>query len=153
CRVFLTVYFSHISFFFFFQAEDGIRDFHVTGVQTCALPISVGDEGGFAPDMASNAEALETLTRAIEAAGYRPGEQISLALDVAASEFYDKSKKIYRLAGEGGRELDAAGMADLYAELAAKYPLISIEDGLDENVWDGWKLLTEKLGAKVQLVG
>jgi len=114
---------------------------------------SVGDEGGFAPDMANNAEALETLTKAIEAAGYKPGEQISLALDVAASEFYDKAKKVYRLAGEGGRELDAAGLVDLYAELAAKYPLISIEDGFDQEDWEGWKLVTVKLGAKVQLVG
>lgn len=114
---------------------------------------SVGDEGGFAPDLASNAEALETLVKAIELAGYRPGEQVSLALDVAASEFYDKDKKLYVLAGEGGRELDAAGMTDLYVELAGKYPLISIEDGLDEEDWDGWKVLTEKIGDKLQLVG
>jgi enolase len=114
---------------------------------------SVGDEGGFAPNLASNAEALALLTQAIEQAGYKPGEQISLALDVAASEFYDKSKKVYTLAGEGGRELDAAGLADLYVELAGKYPLVSIEDGMDEEDWDGWKRLTDKLGAKVQLVG
>ncbi len=114
---------------------------------------SVGDEGGFAPDLGSNAEALELLARAIEAAGYRPGEQVSLALDVAASEFYDAKRKVYVLAGEGGRELDAAGLADLYAELVRKYPLVSIEDGMDEGDWDGWKLLTGKLGARVQLVG
>lgn len=133
----------------------GVETFHALKkiLKEQGKATSVGDEGGFAPDMASNAEALETLTKAIEAAGYKPGEQISLALDVAASEFYDKSKKVYRLSGEGGRELDAAGMADLYAQLAAKYPLISIEDGLDENDWDGWKLLTDKLGSKVQLVG
>ncbi len=114
---------------------------------------AVGDEGGFAPDLGSNAEALELLTRAIEAAGYRPGEQVSLALDVAASEFYDRNRKVYVLAGEGGRELDAAGLTDLYAELVRKYPLVSIEDGMAEEDWDGWKLLTTKLGARVQLVG
>ena len=114
---------------------------------------AVGDEGGFAPDMASNAEALATLTRAIEAAGYRPGEQVSLALDVAASEFFDKKAGVYVLAGEGGRRLDAGGLVDLYADLCARYPLVSIEDGMDENDWDGWKALTDRLGAKVQLVG
>jgi enolase len=114
---------------------------------------SVGDEGGFAPDLGSNAEALELLTRAIETAGYEPGAQVSLALDVAASEFYDKSKKVYVLAGEGGRELDAAGLVDLYVELCKKYPLVSIEDGMAEDDWDGWKRLTHELGARVQLVG
>ncbi|MEZ4384817.1 MAG: phosphopyruvate hydratase [Nannocystaceae bacterium] len=114
---------------------------------------SVGDEGGFAPDMASNAEALGTLTKAIEAAGYRPGEQIGLALDVAASEFYDKKSGVYVLAGEGGRRLDPGALVDLYADLAGRYPLVSIEDGMDENDWDGWKALTDRVGAKVQLVG
>ncbi len=114
---------------------------------------AVGDEGGFAPDLGSNAEGLELLTRAIEAAGYRPGEQISVALDVAASEFYDADTKLYTLAGEGGRKLDAAGLTDLYAELCGKFPLVSIEDGMDEEDWDGWKRLTDKLGAQVQLVG
>jgi enolase len=114
---------------------------------------SVGDEGGFAPDLANNAAALELLTRAIEAAGYKPGEEVSLALDVAASEFYDKGKKLYVLAGEGGRELDAAGLVDLYVDLTRRFPLVSIEDGMDQEDWDGWKLLTQKLGATVQLVG
>jgi len=114
---------------------------------------AVGDEGGFAPDMASNAEALATLTRAIEAAGYRPGEQVSLALDVAASEFFDKKAGVYVLAGEGGRRLDAGGLVDLYADLCGRYPLVSIEDGMAEDDWEGWKALTDKIGGKVQLVG
>ncbi len=114
---------------------------------------AVGDEGGFAPDMASNGEALATLLQAIETAGYKPGAQISLALDVAASEFFDKSTGRYVLAGEGGRSLDAAGLIDLYAELASKYPLVSIEDGMDENDWDGWKAQTQRMGATQQLVG
>jgi len=114
---------------------------------------AVGDEGGFAPDMPSNGEALATLVQAIEAAGYKPGEQVSLALDVAASEFYDKEKGLYVLDGEGGRELDALGLTELYAELASKYPLVSIEDGMAEDDWAGWRLLTERLGNKLQLVG
>ena len=114
---------------------------------------AVGDEGGFAPDMPSNGEALATLVQAIEAAGYKPGEQVSLALDVAASEFYDKEKGLYVLDGEGGRELDALGLTELYAELASKYPLVSIEDGMAEDDWAGWRLLTERLGDKLQLVG
>jgi enolase len=114
---------------------------------------AVGDEGGFAPDMASNAEALATLLQAIEAAGYKPGKQVSLALDVAASEFYDKKTRRYVLAGEGGRSLDAAGLVELYAELAGKFPLVSIEDGMDQDDWDGWKALTQRLGANHQLVG
>ncbi len=114
---------------------------------------AVGDEGGFAPDMANNAEALATLLQAIEAAGYKPGEQVSLALDVAASEFYDKAKGQYVLAGEGGRSLDSAALVELYAELAGKFPLVSIEDGMAEDDWDGWKALTVKLGASQQLVG
>ena len=113
---------------------------------------AVGDEGGFAPDMANNAEALATLLQAIEQAGYTPGKQVSLALDVAASEFYDKQKG-YVLAGEGGRVLDSAALVDLYAELAGKFPLVSIEDGMAEDDWDGWKALTERLGATHQLVG
>ncbi len=114
---------------------------------------AVGDEGGFAPDMANNAEALATLLQAIEQAGYKPGKQVSLALDVAASEFYDKAKGSYVLAGEGGRALSSAALVDLYAELAAKFPLVSIEDGMAEDDWDGWKALTMRLGATHQLVG
>ena len=114
---------------------------------------AVGDEGGFAPSLDSNAEALETLVEAIRAAGYVPGEQISLALDVAASEFYSEEKRCYVLSGEGGRELSAAQLVDLYAELANRYPLVSIEDGMDEDDWAGWKLLTQRLGDRIQLVG
>jgi enolase len=133
----------------------GVEVFHTLKklLKQAGKPTAVGDEGGFAPDLGSNAEGLELLTRAIEAAGYRPGEQVSLALDVAASEFYDEGTRLYTLAGEGGRQLDAAGLVELYAELCAKYPLCSIEDGMDEEDWDGWKRLTERLGAKVQLVG
>ncbi len=114
---------------------------------------AVGDEGGFAPDMGSNAEALETLLVAIERAGYKPGEEISLALDVAASEFYDAEKKRYILAGEGGRELESGALVELYADLANKFPLVSIEDGMDENDWDGWIALTKSIGDRTQLVG
>jgi len=133
----------------------GVETFHTLKklLHDAGKATSVGDEGGFAPNLGSNAEALALLTQAIEKAGYKPGEQISLALDVAASEFYDKDKKVYTLAGEGGRELDSAGLTDLYVELAGKYPLVSIEDGMDEEDWDGWKGLTDKLGASVQLVG
>ena len=114
---------------------------------------AVGDEGGFAPDMASNSDALATLLQAIETAGYQPGKQVSLALDIAASEFFDKATGNYVLAGEGGRVLGSAALVDLYAELAAKYPLVSIEDGMDQDDWDGWKALTGRLGASQQLVG
>ncbi|MCA9651339.1 MAG: phosphopyruvate hydratase [Myxococcales bacterium] len=133
----------------------GVETFHTLKrlLKEQGKTTAVGDEGGFAPDLGSNAEGLELLTRAIEAAGYRPGEQISVALDVAASEFYDAKRKVYTLSGEGGRELDSAGLADLYAELCGKYPLVSIEDGMDEEDWDGWKLLTDKIGDRVQLVG
>ncbi|MFV8749312.1 phosphopyruvate hydratase [Nannocystaceae bacterium ST9] len=114
---------------------------------------AVGDEGGFAPDMANNAEALETLMKAIELAGYRPGEQIGLALDVAASEFYKRETGKYVLAGEGGRELDGAGLVELYADLARRFPLVSIEDGMAEDDWAGWKIQTDRMGATMQLVG
>jgi enolase len=114
---------------------------------------AVGDEGGFAPNLGSNEEALEVIMTAIEKAGYTPGKDVMLAMDVASSEFYDKEKGVYVLAGEGGKELTASELADFYVELVDKYPIISIEDGLDENDWDGWKVLTEKLGKKIQLVG
>ena len=113
-------------------------------------PTQVGDEGGFAPDLKSNEEALSLLMQAIETAGYKPGEQIALALDCAASEFYKDGK--YVLAGEG-RSLTSSELTDLWADWAARYPIISIEDGMAEGDWDGWKLLTERLGKKVQLVG
>jgi enolase len=133
----------------------GVEIFHTLEHQLVAAGkvTSVGDEGGFAPSLDSNAEALELLMSAIREAGYEPGKQIGLALDVAASEFYDKDKGAYVLAGEGGRELSSEQLVGVYAELADKYPLVSIEDGMDENDWGGWKQLTERLGAHTQLVG
>jgi enolase len=113
---------------------------------------SVGDEGGFAPNLKSNEEALQTIMEAIEKAGYKPGEQIMLAMDVASSEIYNKEDGKYHLSGEGVVKTSAE-MVDWYEELANKYPIISIEDGLDENDWEGHKLLTERLGDRVQLVG
>jgi len=116
------------------------------------LNTAVGDEGGFAPNLSSNEEALKTIVEAIEKAGYKPGEEVALALDVAATEMYDEEKKVYNLAGEG-RTLTVEEMIDYYEELVNKYPIISIEDGLAEDDWEGWKLLTERLGKKIQLVG
>jgi enolase len=110
----------------------------------------VGDEGGFAPHLSTNEEALSFVARAIEAAGYRPGEQICIALDAAASEFYDKDKKVYTF---DKKPVDAAGLVEIYADYSTKYPIISIEDGMDENDWDGWKVLTDSIGDRVQLVG
>jgi enolase len=115
------------------------------------LSTAVGDEGGFAPNLSSNEDALRVLVEAISNAGYAPGRQISLALDPAASEFH--ADGVYTLAGEGGRRLDAAGMVEYYAGLCERYPIVSIEDGLAEDDWDGWALLTRRLGDRVQLVG
>ncbi len=112
---------------------------------------AVGDEGGFAPNLGSNEEGVTVILEAIEMAGLKAGSDIVLASDMAASEFYKDGK--YVLAGEGGRSLDAEGMVELIESLCAQYPIVSVEDGLDENDWDGWKLLTERLGEKVQLVG
>ncbi len=116
------------------------------------LNTAVGDEGGFAPNLTSNEEALKTIVEAIERAGYKPGEEVVLALDVAASEIYNKEDKIYFLEGED-KKLTADEMIDFYEDLVNKYPIISIEDGLDEDDWDGWKKLTDRLGSRVQLVG
>ncbi len=113
---------------------------------------AVGDEGGFAPNLGSNEEAITTIIEAIEAAGYKAGEEVRLGMDAASSEFYNKETGLYELKGEG-RTLTSEEMVNLYAEWCEKYPIISIEDGLDENDWDGHKLLTEKLGSKIQLVG
>jgi len=113
---------------------------------------AVGDEGGFAPDLKSNQEALDLLMEAIEKAGYKPGEQVFIALDPAASEFYDVGKKKYILASEN-KELTAEEMVDYYAALVEKYPIVSIEDGLAEDDWDGWKVFTERLGGQIQIVG
>jgi enolase len=113
---------------------------------------AVGDEGGFAPNLESNADAIANIVEAIEKAGYIPGTDIRIALDVAATEIYNASEGTYFLQGEGIKKT-ASEMVDYYAELCEKYPIISIEDGLAEEDWEGWKLLTEKLGKKVQLVG
>jgi enolase len=114
------------------------------------LGTGVGDEGGFAPNLESNQAALEVIVEAIGRAGYTPGEDVALAIDAAATEFH--SDGVYNLAGEG-RTLDAAGMVDYYAELVDRYPIVSIEDGVAEEDWDGWKALTDRLGDRVQLVG
>lgn len=116
------------------------------------LNTAVGDEGGFAPNLGSNEEALQTIVQAIEKAGYKPGEEVFLAMDAASSEFYNKEDGKYHLAGEGVVKTSAE-MVDWYEELSNKYPIISIEDGLDENDWEGHKLLTERIGNRVQLVG
>lgn len=113
---------------------------------------AVGDEGGFAPDLATNEDAIAAIIKAIENAGYRPGEDVKIALDAAASEFYDAEKNVYNLTGEGVTRTSAE-MVDYYEMLCDKYPIISIEDGLAEDDWDGWKILTDRLGNKVQLVG
>ena len=114
---------------------------------------AVGDEGGFAPNLKSNEEAVTVILEAIEAAGYKPGSQVKLAMDVASSEFYDKKSGKYVLAGEGGKELSSKELVAFYKDLVTKYPIVSIEDGLDENDWDGWKMMTDELGGLVQLVG
>lgn len=116
------------------------------------LSTAVGDEGGFAPNLSSNVEALEVIVEAIKKAGYKPGDDVLLALDVAATELYDGESKIYDIKGEG-RKLTSEEMVAWYEELCNKYPIISIEDGLSEDDWDGWKLMTDKLGNKIQIVG
>ena len=114
------------------------------------LSTAVGDEGGFAPDLASNEDALKMLVEGIAAAGYTPGEDVSIALDPAASEIFSDGS--YVLAAEG-RSLGSAEMADYWADLASRYPIVSLEDGMDEEDWDGWKMLTDRIGAGIQLVG
>ena len=130
----------------------GIETYHtLKGVlHERGLSTAIGDEGGFAPNLGSNEEALQLLMEAIEKVGLRPGDDIALTMDVAASEFFKDGK--YELAGEG-RSLTPTEMADYLTELSEKYPIVSIEDGLDEDDWDGWKALTDKVGDKIQLVG
>ncbi len=117
------------------------------------LSTTVGDEGGFAPDLKDNEEPLKVIMQAIEKAGYKPGEDVCIAMDPASSEFYDKDKKKYVFKKSDKRELSSAEMVDFYAHLVNNYPIISIEDATAEDDWEGWKILTEKLGKKVQLVG
>ena len=114
--------------------------------------LNVGDEGGFAPSLASNRDAIEVVLQAVETAGYAPGKDVFLTLDVAASELYDKSSGCYVLEREGV-SLDSSQMVDMYADWKQAYPIVSIEDGLDEDDWEGWAELTRRLGASVQLVG
>ena len=114
---------------------------------------NVGDEGGFAPNIKSNEEAIETVLTAIEAAGFKPGEDMHIAMDAATSEFYDKKTGLYTFSKSDGRKLESEAMAEYWADWSRKYPILSIEDGLDEDDWAGWKSLTEKIGDKVQLVG
>ncbi len=115
------------------------------------LSTAVGDEGGFAPDLASNEEACQLLVQAIEQAGFTPGEQMAIALDPASTEFYRDGA--YVLAGEGGRTLTPAEMVGYYADLVDRYPIVSIEDGMAEEDWDGWRAITDTIGDRVQLVG
>ena len=117
------------------------------------LSTSVGDEGGFAPKFTSADDALETLSKAVEDAGYKLGEEIFFALDAAASEFFDEEKGVYRFKKSDGSEKSAEELVAYYKDLTERFPIISIEDGCAEGDWDGWKLLTDALGSKVQLVG
>ena len=130
----------------------GSEIFHTLkkGLHDAGHNTNVGDEGGFAPALKSADEALAFISRACEAAGYRPGEDVTFALDCAATEFYRDGQ--YRMDGEG-KSFDAAGMVDYLADLCARYPIASIEDGCSEDDWEGWKLLTDRLGKKIQLVG
>ena len=114
---------------------------------------SVGDEGGVAPNLGSNREAVDVILAAIEAAGYRPGEDVALALDCAATELYDRETGEYDFAGSGEGRKSSAELVEMYADWIDSYPIVSIEDGLDEDDWDGWRLLTERMGDRVQLVG
>ncbi len=114
---------------------------------------NVGDEGGFAPNLSSNQEAIETVLKAIEVAGYRPGEDVMIAMDAAASEFYDAKESIYHFHQSTGDKLTSSEMVDYWKEWTNQYPILSIEDGLDEDDWEGWQQLTKSVGDRVQLVG
>jgi enolase len=130
----------------------GVEIFHQLKMvlKNKGLNTAVGDEGGFAPNLKSNAEALDLIMQAIEAAGYQPRKQIWIALDAAATEFYDKKQKVYKL---DQAQLDSTAIVDFWAEWASAYPICSIEDGCSEDDWEGWKALSQKLGDRVQLVG
>ncbi len=132
----------------------GAETFHALKkvLKSKGFSTGVGDEGGYAPDLSTNEMAIELILEAINAAGYKPGEQIALAMDVAASEFYDDKRKLYILKGEG-RELTPEQLIALYHDWVHKYPIVSIEDGMAEDDWEGWAALTEDLGDEIQLVG
>ncbi|MDY6852389.1 MAG: phosphopyruvate hydratase, partial [Thermodesulfobacteriota bacterium] len=117
------------------------------------LSTAVGDEGGFAPDLKSNDEAIKVIIEAIQAAGYKAGRDVVLCLDAAASEFYDKEKKKYVFHKSDGSERTSSEMTDFYAKWIKKYPIVSIEDGLDEDDWSGWEIMNTTLGDKIQIVG
>lgn len=131
----------------------GVEVFHALKkvLKSKGYSTNVGDEGGFAPNIKSNEEAIEIVIQSIEKAGYKPGEEIFIAMDAAASEFYENG--VYHFKKSDGRKLSSAEMAGYWQEWAAKYPIISIEDGMDEDDWSGWKALTENIGSKCQLVG
>jgi enolase len=132
----------------------GVEIFHTlkSVLKSKGFSTNVGDEGGFAPNLSSNEEAIEIILAAIEEAGYKAGEEVMIALDPAASEFYDKKKGLYILESTN-QELSSAEMVEYWVDWVEKYPIISIEDGLDEDDWSGWKLMTDKLGDKIQIVG
>ncbi len=133
----------------------GVEVFHTlkTVLKKKGYSTNVGDEGGFAPNIKSNVEAIEIVLQAIEKAGYKPGEDILIAMDAAASEFYDAKEKVYHFHQSTGEKLSSSDMVSYWADWAKKYPIFSIEDGLDEDDWKGWKALNKKIGKKVQLVG
>lgn len=133
----------------------GVEIFHSLKKVLSAKSYStnVGDEGGFAPNIQSNEESIELVLQAIEKAGYKPGDEVMIAMDAAASEFYDENKKIYDFHKSGSKPLSGEEMVDFWVKWASKYPIFSIEDGLHEDDWDSWAMLTQKLGSKIQLVG
>jgi enolase len=133
----------------------GVEVFHnlKTVLKEKGLSTNVGDEGGFAPNLGSNEEAVELIIKAIEKAGYVAGKDVFIALDVASSEFYNEEEKMYHFKWSTGNKLTSAQMVDYLKSWTEKFPIISIEDGIAENDWDGWKLLTDAIGDKVQLVG
>lgn len=133
----------------------GVEIFHhlKTVLKKKGYSTNVGDEGGFAPNIKSNVEAIETVLMAIEAAGFRPGEDIMIAMDAAASEFYNKEENVYHFHQSTGEKLSPSDMVSYWEDWVNKYPILSIEDGLDEDDWDAWKLMTDRIGNKVQLVG
>jgi enolase len=133
----------------------GVEIFHAlkTVLKKKGYSTNVGDEGGFAPDIQSNEEAIDTVMLAIKTAGFKAGDQVAIAMDPAVSEMYDSAKKIYHFHKSDGKKLSSQKMVDYWAKWVSSYPIVSIEDGMAEDDWDGWKLLTKKLGSKIQLVG
>jgi len=133
----------------------GVEVFHTlkSVLKSKGYSTNVGDEGGFAPNIKSNHEAIEIVLQSIEKAGYKPGEDILIAMDAAASEFYNAEEKVYHFASSTGDKLTSSEMVDYWKSWVDKYPILSIEDGLDEDDWNGWKALTASIGDRCQLVG